>query len=184
MAARRLRQCRSHRIHKQSTRPPHTAHDLPSTKICYRCHPFYGTEVEVIRHLRTTDSAILIIRLPSGVQVAVPDWMLNPQVCDRFTYEAEPRISIDALFDLRRLIDAHHLGKHPRSIVVQNLHQEVRMHSNESPSKWQRKLRFEDEEIWTVLPASVREQCLTLWRICSQAFSRPTKGGRMSEKIK
>jgi hypothetical protein len=38
------------------------------------------------------------------------------------------------------------------------------MHSNESRSRWQRKLRFEDEEIWAVLPASVREQCLTLWR--------------------
>ena len=47
---------------------------------------------------------------------------------------------------------------------MQNLHQEVRMHSNESPSGWQRKLRFDDEEIWTVLPASVREECLTLWR--------------------
>jgi len=38
------------------------------------------------------------------------------------------------------------------------------MHSNESPSVWQRKLRFEDEEIWTVLPPAVTEQCLTLWR--------------------
>jgi hypothetical protein len=38
------------------------------------------------------------------------------------------------------------------------------MHSNESPSRWQRKLRFDDEESWTTLPASVREQCLTLWR--------------------
>lgn len=38
------------------------------------------------------------------------------------------------------------------------------MHSNESPSRWQRKLRFDDEEIWTALPASVRKQCLTLWR--------------------
>ena len=38
------------------------------------------------------------------------------------------------------------------------------MDINESPSKWQRKLRFDDEEIWTVLPASIREQCLTLWR--------------------
>ena len=45
---------------------------------------------------------------------------------------------------------------------MQNLQQEVRMHSNEKPAGWQRKLRFEDEEIWTVLPESVREQCLTL----------------------
>jgi hypothetical protein len=95
-------------------RPSHTAHDLHATKICYRCHPFYGVEVEGIRHLRRIDSVILIVRLPGCTQVAVPDWMLSPQVCDRFTNEAEPRVSIDALFDLRRVIDAHHLGKASR----------------------------------------------------------------------
>jgi len=91
--------------------PSHTAHDSQVTKIYYRCHPFYGVEVEVVRQLRKLDSEILIIRLPEGAQVAIPDWMLSPQVCDRFTNEAEPRISIDALFDLRRLIDAHDLRK-------------------------------------------------------------------------
>jgi hypothetical protein len=95
---------------KPCARSPHTAHELHLTKICYRCHPFYGVEVEVIRHLRRTESAILIIRLPGGVQLAVPDWMLNPQVCDRFADEAEPRVSMDSLFELRRLIDAHRLG--------------------------------------------------------------------------
>src|SRR3984885_15170513 len=69
-------------------------------------------------------------------------------------------------------------------MVVQNLHQEVRMHSNESPSRWQRKLRFEDEEIWTVLPASVREQCLTLWRQMLASVLKTDKRGKMSEKIK
>jgi len=39
------------------------------------------------------------------------------------------------------------------------------MHSNENPTAWQRRLRFEeDEEIWTELPESVREQCRSLWR--------------------
>ena len=38
------------------------------------------------------------------------------------------------------------------------------MHNHEHPPVWQRKLRFEDEEIWTELPESVREQCRTLWR--------------------
>jgi hypothetical protein len=37
--------------------------------------------------------------------------MLNSQVCDQFTNEAEPRVSIEALFDLRRLIEAHRLAK-------------------------------------------------------------------------
>ena len=81
---------------------PHTVHELHPTKICYRCHSFYGVEVEAIRHLRRTESTILIVKLPGGVQVAVPDWMLNPKVCDQFTNEAEPRVSIDALFGLRR----------------------------------------------------------------------------------
>jgi len=46
---------------------------------------------------------------------------------------------------------------------VQNLHQEVRMHNNDL-IVGQRKLRFEEEEIWTELPDSTREHCRTLWR--------------------
>jgi hypothetical protein len=98
-------------LRSSAARPSHTAHDLHPTKICYRCHPFCGVEVEVIRHLRRVDSIILIVRLPGGTQVAVPDWMLSAQICDQFTDETDPRVSIDALFDLRRLIDGHHLGK-------------------------------------------------------------------------
>lgn len=52
----------------------------------------------------------------------------------------------------------------PRLAVVQNLQQGVKMHSNERPSGWQRRLRFESEEIWNELPEPVREQCRTLWR--------------------
>src|SRR5262249_49407179 len=96
---------------KRVARSPHTTHDFHQTKICYRCHPSCGVEVEVIRYLRRIDPAILIVRLPSGKQVALPDWMLSPQVCDGFTNEAEPRISIQALFDLRRLIDANRVEK-------------------------------------------------------------------------
>lgn len=50
-------------------------------------------------------------------------------------------------------------------LVVQNLHQEVRMQNNkESRIVLQRKLRFEEEEIWTELPESTREHCRGLWR--------------------
>ena len=54
--------------------------------------------------------------------------------------------------------------------------EEVRMHSNEKPAVWQRKLRFEDEEIWTLLPASVREQCLTLGARCRKASQDRQRG--------
>jgi hypothetical protein len=90
-------------------RPPRTTHDSYSAKIYYRFHPFYGTEVEVIRHLRRSEPAILILKLPGGAQLAVPEWMLLPQVCDRLVIETEPRISIDALIDLRALVDAQRL---------------------------------------------------------------------------
>jgi hypothetical protein len=49
--------------------------------------------------------------------------------------------------------------------LVQNLHQEVRMQNNkENRIVLQRKLRFEEEEIWTELPESTREHCRGLWR--------------------
>jgi hypothetical protein len=48
--------------------------------------------------------------------------------------------------------------------VVQNLHQEVRMQNQDHRIVLQRKLRFEEEEIWTELPESTREQCRGLWR--------------------
>jgi len=66
-------------------------------------------------------------------------------------------------------------------MVVQNLHQEVRMHSNEKPAGRQRKLRFEGEEMWTVLPASVKDQCLTLWRQVLASVLKTDKG-RQNER--
>ena len=47
---------------------------------------------------------------------------------------------------------------------MQNLHQEVRMQNQDHRIVLQRKLRFEEEEIWTELPESTREQCRGLWR--------------------
>jgi hypothetical protein len=73
------------------------------------------------------------------------------------------------------------LGNLLRMMIVQNLHQEARMHSNEKPAGWQRKLHFEDEEIWTVLPASVREQCLTLWGQVLASVLKTDKG-RQNER--
>jgi hypothetical protein len=47
---------------------------------------------------------------------------------------------------------------------VQNLQQEAWMDSNQNRTVWQHRLHFEDEQIWTELPESVREHCRTLWR--------------------
>ena len=84
-----------------------TAHSLYPAKICYRYHPCHGVEVERIRYLRRGgDAPIVIVRLPDGLQLAIPEWMLNPEICERLRTEARPRISLDALVELRPLIDA------------------------------------------------------------------------------
>jgi hypothetical protein len=49
-------------------------------------------------------------------------------------------------------------------MVVQNPEQEVRMHNKENPIRRQRKLHFEDDELWTMLPEAVQERCRTLWK--------------------
>lgn len=55
------------------------------------------------------------------------------------------------------------------------------MHSREEPSEWQRRLRFEEEEIWTELPESVREQCRSLWRQVLASVLK-TGEGRQNER--
>jgi len=74
-------------------RPPHNTHDLLSRKICYRFHPLYGAEVEVIRCSRKSASVILIVKVPGGLQIAVPEWMLIPQTCDQLKIEDKPRLA-------------------------------------------------------------------------------------------
>jgi hypothetical protein len=53
----------------------------------------------------------VIVRLPDGLQLAIPEWMLKPEMSERVTSEATPRIAIGALTELRRCIDAQSLMK-------------------------------------------------------------------------
>jgi hypothetical protein len=38
------------------------------------------------------------------------------------------------------------------------------MHNKENPVTRQRKLHFEDDELWTMLPEAVQERCRSLWK--------------------
>jgi len=49
-------------------------------------------------------------------------------------------------------------------VVVQNPQQEDRMHNHEKPAARQRKLHFEDDELWTIFPEKMRERCRELWQ--------------------
>ena len=38
------------------------------------------------------------------------------------------------------------------------------MHNKEKPAAQQRKLHFEDDQLWTMLPQAVQERCRSLWK--------------------
>lgn len=84
----------------------HTAHHLRSARIHYRHHPFFDHGVEVVRTIRLHEDPSVIIRLEDGLQISIPCWMLDPVCCVAIRDEARPRISVEALFALRNLIDA------------------------------------------------------------------------------
>jgi hypothetical protein len=48
----------------------------------------------------------VIVRLPDGSQLAIPEWMLKPDACEELKVEAKPRISVSALLDVCKLIGA------------------------------------------------------------------------------
>jgi hypothetical protein len=48
-------------------------------------------------------------------------------------------------------------------VIVQNPQEEVKMHNDENLASRQRKFRFQDEELWPMLPEAVRESCRALW---------------------
>ena len=95
---------------------PRTAHVLRTERVWYRYHPFAGEEVEVMRFLRKGESPSLVVKLPSGRQIAVPEWMLDPQLCERLPDEAAPRVAASALLALRRLLDSQPLLASPRVV--------------------------------------------------------------------
>jgi hypothetical protein len=89
---------------RHAARHSRTAHNLYSAKICYRYHPHYGVTVQLVRYLRRGSAAVVIVRLPDSSQLAMPEWMLKPEVCQELKIEAKPRISTSALLDLCKLI--------------------------------------------------------------------------------
>ena len=55
------------------------------------------------------------------------------------------------------------------------------MQNNEKPATWQRNLRFEDDELWPMLPEPVRESCRALWKELLASVLKKEKG-RLNER--
>lgn len=132
-------------------------------------------EVEVIRYLRTTEDVILIVKPSGRPQIAVPEWMLDPEACQQLTTETTARIAVAALVALRQLIDSQILATASAGRGGAG-----------SPSGgrvFQRRLRFDDPEVWAELPEAVREQCRALWGQMLTAVLRPNEEGQNDGEV-
>jgi len=83
-----------------------TAHDSYSATICYPYHPRHGVTVQLVRYLRRGRAAVVIVRLADNSQLAIPEWMLKPEICAELKLEPEPRVAVSALLDVCHLIRA------------------------------------------------------------------------------
>jgi hypothetical protein len=92
-------------LQNYASRHPHTAHQLGSARIFYRFHPFFCREVSVIRRLRADDSAVIVQVADSELKISVPGWMLERSFCDHLVLEAAARVDVNALRQLREIVD-------------------------------------------------------------------------------
>src|SRR5262249_26374653 len=84
---------------------PHTAQSASSGRICYQHHPLYNQEVHILRRFRRRGGDSLIVRPANGPALALPAWMLDPVACSTLRQAPQPLIALDALRQLRKLLD-------------------------------------------------------------------------------
>ena len=58
------------------------------------------------------------VALPSGVQILIPEWMLDEDRCHGMGIVERPTLAITALFALRELIDAQPCTPTPKNTVA------------------------------------------------------------------
>jgi hypothetical protein len=63
----------------------------------------------VIRALRRGNEEVFVVKLPQGLQIAVPGWMLDAIHCGRLPQEARPRVALAALLELAALLNIQRL---------------------------------------------------------------------------
>jgi len=58
------------------------------------------------------------VALPSGVQILIPEWMLDEELCRGMAIVERPTLAITALFALRELVDAQRCTPTPKSALA------------------------------------------------------------------
>ncbi len=92
-------------------------HVLSTATIHYRHHPHFGVTVTMVRKCSHLGPHQVQVALPSGVQILIPEWMLDEDLC-RMEIVERPALSITALLSLRDLIDAQPRTPEPPGTIA------------------------------------------------------------------
>jgi hypothetical protein len=63
----------------------------------------------VVRALRRFDEESFVVKLPEGLQIAVPAWMLDPVFCGQLRQRDHPVVALEALLKLAEFIEIFRL---------------------------------------------------------------------------
>ncbi|MBV9062524.1 MAG: hypothetical protein JOY77_06305 [Alphaproteobacteria bacterium] len=98
------------------TNAQHSAQEQATeVEVRYPHHPFAGKRISVIRHLTYADRLHFVVEGPDNRRLLLPAWMTDVSA-GVFPTVTVPRLSIDALLALRRLIDAQPSTARPQTI--------------------------------------------------------------------
>src|SRR5207248_1343157 len=95
----------------QPTRPAtagtarHSAYRSQFVVVTYPWHPLHGEQVRVYGRQGRAGRQIVYIEVQPGLSREIPAWMCDAAVCAAIT-SGSPRIAIDALTELRAVLDA------------------------------------------------------------------------------
>ncbi|MGC2099656.1 MAG: hypothetical protein WA651_04510, partial [Candidatus Sulfotelmatobacter sp.] len=101
-----------------SAKHSHTTHVLSTATIHYAHHAHYGVTVTRMRKCSSFGLHQVQVALPSGMQILIPEWMLDEDRCRGMEIVVRPTLAITALFALRELVDAQRWTPPPTGTVA------------------------------------------------------------------
>lgn len=100
----------------------------------YRWHPLVGQSLPVLYREQRRGEQVAICEFPDGSRAVVPAWMLERAACATLMSGA-PQVSLEALRDLRRLLDALSLERFPADAAGSVLDEDEHLPRNENGTR-------------------------------------------------
>ena len=83
----------------------YTTHKQHFVTVHYFLHSLRGKEVQVLRELNFSSEKVYLVQFSDAVSIHLPAWMADPDYCSSCKVQEQPEVSLNALCNLRKLLD-------------------------------------------------------------------------------